>query len=126
MKAGLLLIKIVLTSLAKSVLLPFGLLAAMSATDAAIQKKIYGSRTATLIISNKEMEELMKIVKSLDKSGLLIKGVSETTKNKTREQKRGFLPIILGTLAASLLGSALTRRGVMGAGERSMKPGLNL
>ena len=73
MTAGLPLIKCVLIPLAKCVLLPFGLSAAMSATDAAIQKKIYGSRTTTLIISSEETENIMKIVKSLEESGLLRK-----------------------------------------------------
>ena len=73
--------KNVLNPLPKSVLIPLGLSAGFSAADAAIQKKIYGSGSTTLIISNKEMEDIMKIVKSLEKSGLLIKGISETIEN---------------------------------------------
>ena len=80
-------------------------LAGMSATDAAIQKKIYGSSTKALIISNEEMEDIIKIVKSLQK------GITET-RNETEEQDR-FLPIILGTLAASLSRSSLTGTGVI-------------
>ena len=76
--AGLPLIKIVLTSLVKSVLIPLVLSTEMSSADADIQKKIYGSGTTVLIISNKEIENIMKIVKSLEESGLLIKGMSET------------------------------------------------
>ena len=57
----------------------------------------------TLIISNKEMEDIMKIVKSHRESELLIKEISKTIKNKAKEQKRGFLPVLLGTLAASIL-----------------------
>ena len=72
MTAGLLLMKNVLTSLANSVLIPLGLSAAASATDAAIQKKSFGSSKTALIISNKEMKDI-KIVKSLEESGLLIK-----------------------------------------------------
>ena len=53
------------------------------------------------------MEDIMKIVKSLEKSGLPVKGISETIKNETKEQKGGFLSMLLGTLAASILGSAL-------------------
>ena len=79
--AGLPLIKIVLTSLVKSVLIPLVLSTEMSSADADIQKKIYGSGTTVLIISNKEMEGIMKIVKSLEESGLLIKGISETIIN---------------------------------------------
>ena len=89
--------------LAKSVLIPLGLTAAASATNAAIHKEIFKSGT-TLIISNEEMNDIMKIVKSLEESGLLIKGVSETTKNEGKEQKGGLLRMLSGTLRASLLG----------------------
>ena len=81
MTAGLALMKSVLTPLAKSVLLTLGLSPGMSAVDAGIQKKIYGSGSTAVIISNKEMEDIMKIVKSLEESVLLIKGISETIKN---------------------------------------------
>ena len=81
----------VLKPLAKSVLTPLGLTAAASATDAAIHKKMFGPGFTTLIISNEEMNDNMKIVKSLEESGLLIKGVSETIKNEAKEQKGGFL-----------------------------------
>ena len=95
----------------------------MSAADATIQKKNYrsggpsdlASRTTALIISNKDMDDIMKIVKSLEESGLLIKGISETIKNEAKEQKGGFLPILLKTLAASTLGNALTGKGVIRA-----------
>ena len=66
LKTGLLLIKDVITSLAKSVLIPLGLTAAASAADAGIHKKILGSGNTTLIISNNDMEDLIKIVKSLE------------------------------------------------------------
>ena len=77
---------------------------------------IYGSGTTALIISNEEMDNLMKIVKSLEESGLVVKGVSETIKNEGKEQKGGFLQMLLRTLADSLLGSALTGKGVIRAG----------
>ena len=80
----------------------------MSVADVTIQKKIYGS--GTLIISSEEMEDIIKIVKSLEESWLLIKGVSESIKNDPKEQKGGFNSILLGTLAASILGSTLTDR----------------
>ena len=67
--------KNVLKPLAKSVLIPWGLTAAASATDAALHKKMFESGAATLIISNEEMNNIMKIVNSLEESGLLIKGV---------------------------------------------------
>ena len=98
-------------------MLPFGLSATISATDAATHKKIHGSETTALIISNEEMEDTMKIVNSLEESGLPVKGIGETIKNETKEQKGGFLPMQLGTLPASLLGSALTGKGVIRAGE---------
>ena len=66
-------------------MVPLKLTVAASATDAAIQKKIFGSGMIASIISNKEMEDIMKIVKSLEESGLLKKGVSETTKNEPKE-----------------------------------------
>ena len=62
------------------------------------------------------MDNLMKIVKSLEESGLVVKGVSETIKNEGKEQKGGFLQMLLRTLADSLLGSALTGKGVIRAG----------
>ena len=81
-------------------------------------KKILGSgNTATLIISNNEMEDIIKTVKSLKDSGLLLKGVTETVQNKVKEQKGGFLSMLLGTLGASLLGNLLTGKGIYGAGN---------
>ena len=94
--------------LATSVLIPLGLTAAASGADAGIHKKILGSGNTTLIISNKDMEDLIKIVKSLEDSGLLLKGVTESVQNEVKEQKGGFLNTLLGTLGASLLGSLLT------------------
>ena len=81
--------KNVLNPLAKSILIPLGLTAA-SATDAAIHKKMLGSGFTTLIISNEEINDIMKILKSLEESGLLIKGISETIKNEAKEQKGDF------------------------------------
>ena len=85
-------------------------MAAASATDTAIHKKMFRSEFSSLIISNKEMEDIMEIVKSLEASGLLIKGVSETIKNEAKEQKRGFIGMLLETLGASLLGNLLTEK----------------
>ena len=114
LKTGLPLIKNVIKPLAKSVLIPLGLTAAASAADAGIHKKILGSghNNTTLIISNDEMEDIIKIVKSLEDSGLLLKGVSETVQNEAREQKGGFLSMLLGTLDTSLLGNILTGQGI--------------
>ena len=80
-------------------------------------KKILGSGTTTLIIPNDEMEDIIKIVKSFEDSDLLLKGVSETTQNEAKEQKRGFLSMLLGTLGAGLLGNILAGKGMNRAGE---------
>ena len=105
--------------LAKNVLAPLGLKAAMSAIDGSIQKKIHGSGIK-LIIEQEDMKDIMKIIKSLENSGILLKGVSKTIKNETKEQKGGFLSMLLGTLGASLLGNLLTGgKGIVRAGERS-------
>ena len=91
LKTGLPLIKSVIKPLAKSVLVPLGLTAAASAADAGIHKKILGSghNDTTLIISNDEMDDILKIVKSLEDSGVLLKGVSETIQNEAKEQRGG-------------------------------------
>ena len=93
LKAGLPLIKNEIKPLAKSVIIPLGLTAAASAADAGIHKKILGSghnhpSSTTLTISNNEMEDIIRIAKSLEDSGLLLKGVTETVQNEVKEQKR--------------------------------------
>ena len=90
--------------LAKSILAPLGITAAASAIDAGIQKKIHGSGTTNLIISNEEMNDIMKIVQAVENSDILLKGLPKTIKNEIKEQKGGFLGMLLGTLGASLLG----------------------
>ena len=82
-------------------------------------KKILGSghNNTTLIISNDEIHDIIKIVKSLEDSGLLLKGVTETVQNEVKEQKGGFLSMLLGTLGVSLLGNLLTGRGIYRAGK---------
>ena len=127
LKTGLPLIKNVIKPLAKSVLIPLGLTAAASAADAGIHKKILGSghnnNMTTLIISNNEIEDIIKIVKSLEDSGLLLKGVTETVQNKAKEQKRGFLSMLLGTLGVRLLGNILTGPRINRAGEGIVRDG---
>ena len=114
--------KSVITPLAKSVLIPLGLTAASSAADAGIHKKILGSgNNTTLIISNKDMDDLIKIVKSLKDCGLLLKGITESVQNEIKEQKGGFLSMLLGTLGASLLGDLLTGKGAFQARKRVNK-----
>ena len=105
LKTGLPLIKNVIKPLAKSVLIPLGLTAASSAADAGIHIKILGSRyrplcssshynTTTQIISNDEMEDIIKIVKPFEDSDLLLKGISKTVQNEAKEQKGGFLSML--------------------------------
>ena len=86
-KSGLLSIGNILKPLAKSVLIPLGLTATASAIDTAIYKKMFGQSTTTLIISNEEMNDIMKIVMSIEESGLLIKGISETIKNEAKKRR---------------------------------------
>ena len=86
------------------------------------KKKILGSG-ATLIISNEKMNDVMKIVQALEHSGILLKEVTETIKNETKEQKGSFLSMLLGTLGVSLLGNLLTGKGTARAGEGTMRAG---
>ena len=104
LKTGLPLIKKVIKPLAKSVLIPLGLTAAASAADAGINKKILESGNTTLEDSN-----------------ILLKGVTKTIENETKEQKGGFLSILLGILRASLLGYVLTEKGIVRAGSGNNK-----
>ena len=101
--------------LANSVLIPLAWTATASAADAEIHKKILGSghNTTTLIISNDEREDIIKIVKSLGDSRLLLKGLSETIQNEAKEQTGGFLSMLLGTLSASLLGNIFAGKGAI-------------
>ena len=91
----------------------------MSAIDGSIQKKIHGSGVK-LIIEQEDMNDIMKIIKALENSGILLKGVSKIIKNETKEQ-RGFLSMLLGKLGSSLLGNLLTGgKGIVRAGEWSI------
>ena len=102
--------------LTKNNLAPLGITDAASAIDAGIQKKIHGSGTTTLLISNEEMNDILKIVQALEDFNILLKGVTETINNETKKQKGGFLEMLLGTLRASLLENMLTRKGIVRAG----------
>ena len=107
--------------LAKNVLAPSAITVAASAIDTGIQKKIHGSGTTMLIISNEEIDNRMKIVQSLEDSDILLKGVTKAIKNETKEQKGGFLSMLLGTLGASLLGNLLARKGIVRVGSGNKK-----
>ena len=124
LKTRLHLMKSVIKPLAKNVLIPLGLTATASATDVGIHKKILGSGTTTLIISNYEMENIIKIIKSLKDPGLLLKMVSETIQNEAKEQKGWFLSMLLDKLGASfLLGNILVSKGINRAGKGFLRAG---
>ena len=109
--------------LAKNVLAPLGLTAAMSAIDGSIQKKIHGSGVK-LIAEQEDMNDIMKIIEALENSGILLKGISKTIENETKEQRGGFLSMLLGTLGASLLDNLLTGgKGMMRAGDGIVRAG---
>ena len=126
LKAGLPLIKNMINPLAKSIFIPIGLTAAASVADARIHKKILGSghnNTTTLIISNNEMEDIIKVGKSLEDSGLLLKRVTETVQNEVKGQKGGFLSMLFCTLGAGLLGNILAGKGINRNGEEILRAG---
>ena len=112
--------------LTKYVLAPLGLTAAMSAIDGSIKKKMLGSGATTLIISNDEMDDILKIVKSLERS-VLLKGVSEAIQHEAKEQRGGFLGMLLDTLGTSLVGDVLSKglsgKGIIRAGEGTIRAG---
>ena len=93
----------VIKPLAKNVLIPLVLTAAALAADAGMHEKILGNARTTLIISNDEMEDRIKIVESAGDSGLLLKGTSETIQNKAKEQNGKFLSKLLSTLGTSFI-----------------------
>ena len=107
----------------KYVLALLGLTAAISAIDGSIQKKIHGSGVK-LIIEQEDMNDIIKIIEALENSGILLKGVTKTIENVTKEQRGGFLSMLLGTLGASLLGKLLTGgKGMMRADEGIVRAG---
>ena len=110
--------------LLKSVIKPLGLLgliAASSAIDTGVQKKIYGSGTKTLVISSEEMNDIMKIVQALEDSNFLLKGVTKTIKNETKSQSGGYLGLLLGTLASTLLDNLLSGKKNCKSRKRTCK-----
>ena len=109
--------------LAKNVLAPLGLTAAMSAIDGGIQKKMRGEGIK-LVIEQEDMDDIMKIIEALENSGVLLKGVTKTIENETKEQREGFLSMLLGNLGASLSGNLLTcGKGIVRAGEGVVRAG---
>ena len=109
--------------LAKNMLSPLGLTAAMSAIDGNIQNKMRGWGIK-LMIEDEDMNDIMKIIKALEKSGILLNSVGKTIENEIKEQKGGFLSLLLGTLGASLLGNLLTGgKGIMREGDGILRAG---
>ena len=109
--------------LAKNVLAPLGLTAAMSAIDGSIQKKMRGEGVK-LVIERKDMNDIIKFFEALENSGILLKGITKTIENETKEQRGRFLSMLLGTLEASLLGNLLTGgKGIVRAGEGVKRAG---
>ena len=109
--------------LAKHVLAPLGLTAAMSAIDGSIQKKMRGEGVK-LVIEQEDMMDIMKIIEALENSGILLKEVTKTIENETKEQRGGFVSMLLGTLEASLLGNLFTGgKGIVRAGEGVVRAG---
>ena len=102
--------------LGKNIPAPLRKTAAVSAMNAWIQKKIHGSGTTTLIISNEEMNDIIKIIQALEDCNILLKGVTKTIEKESKEQKGGFLSMLLGTLGANLLGNLLSGKGIVRAG----------
>ena len=102
--------------LAKNVLAPLDLAAAMSAIDGGIKKKMRGEGIK-FINEQEYMNDIIKIIEALENSGILLKGVAKTIENETKEQRGGFLSMLLGTLGASLSGNLLSGKGIVRAGE---------
>ena len=86
------------------------------------KKKIHGSGVK-LIVEQEDMNDIIKIIETLENSGILLKGVTKTIENETKEQREGFLSMLLGTLGASLLGNLLTGKGMIRAGKGIVKAG---
>ena len=85
------------------------------------KKKIHGSGNTILIISNEEMNDMIKIIQALENYNILIKGVTKTIKNETKGQKGGFLSMLLVTLGDSLLGNMLSEKGIVTTGSGNKK-----
>ena len=112
-----------LCKLSSKLAVPLALTAAMSAIDGSIQKKIHGLGVK-LIIEQEDMNDIIKIIEALENSGILLKGVTKTIENETKEQREGFLSMLLGTLGAGLLGNLLTGgKGIVRTGDVIVRAG---
>ena len=100
----------------KNVLASLGITVGASVIDVGIRKKMYDSGTTTLILSKKEMDDIMNIVQALEDSNILLKRVAKSVKNET---KRGLLGMLLDTLGASFSGNMLARKVMLRSGYRN-------
>ena len=108
--------------LAKNVLAPLGLTAAMSALMEVYKKDTWFG--IKLIIEEEDMNDIMKIIEALENSGILLKAVGKTIENEAKEQRREFLSMLLGALGASSLGNLLTGgKGIVRAGDGIVRAG---
>ena len=82
-----------------------------------LKNKIHDSGNESLIVSNEEINDIIKLIQALEDSNILLRRVTKIIKNETKRQKGGFLSMFLGTLGASLLGNLLTGKGVLRAGS---------
>ena len=101
--------------MAKHILAPVGILAPASAVYAGMQERIHGSRTPTLVILNEAKNDIIEIVQALEDSNILLKSVTKTVENETKEQKGVFLRMSLGTLKANLVWNILAWKGILSA-----------
>ena len=113
-------------SIRKNILAPLGLSAAMPATDAAFQKNMYRSENKTLIISNNDLNDLIKIATALEEHDIFLKGTGRAITNNAKKQEGGFLSMLLGALGASLLGNLLTGKGMYRTGKGLYRTGQGL
>ena len=86
-------------------------------------KRKFMVRGIKLIIEEEDMQDIIKIIKELENSDILLKGVSKTIENEIKEQRGGFLSMLLGTLGASLLGNLLTGKGIIRTGDGIVRAG---
>ena len=123
LKTGLPLLKLIVKPLGL-----LGLTAASSAIDVGIQKKVLGSgstpKTTTLITSNENMNDIMKIIKSLEDSGILLKGVTKTIKNETKEQKGGFFIYVIGYFRSFIIRKFIIGKMIFKGWGRNLKKSL--
>ena len=124
------LLRSAIPSLTKNVVAPLAVQTAASAIDAGVQKAIHGSGTSMnkkfkLCINSDELRDILQVIAALEHSGSLVEGVTETIADKIQKQEGGFLPMLLGSLAASLIPMLFNSgKGGVRAGERTGSGGV--